>query len=48
VYLRIGWTRADLWEKIWSSSRGSAEEVEGELDEEGAREKQLDLWRWWS
>jgi len=42
--------RADLWEKVWSAGRGSAEEVERELDdeEEGAREKRLDPRRRWS
>lgn len=36
----------DLWERVWSSGKGSAEEVERELDEEEeAREERLDLWR---
>jgi AbrB family looped-hinge helix DNA binding protein len=36
----------DLWERIWGSGKGSAEEVERELDEEEeAREKRLNLWR---
>jgi len=34
-----------LWERVWSSSRGSAEEVERELDEdERAREEKLSKW----
>jgi AbrB family looped-hinge helix DNA binding protein len=36
----------DLWERIWGSSKGSAEEVERELDEdERAREERLSGWR---
>jgi AbrB family looped-hinge helix DNA binding protein len=36
----------DLWERVWGSGKGSAEEVERELDEEEeAREERLDLWR---
>ena len=36
----------DLWEKIWGSGEGSAEEVERELDEdERAREERLSRWR---
>lgn len=36
----------DLWEKIWGSGKGSAEEVERELDEdERAREERLSRWR---
>ena len=36
----------DLWERIWGSGKGSAEEVESEPDdEEEAREKRLNLWR---
>lgn len=36
----------DLWERVWGSGKGSAEEVERELDEEEeAREKRLNLWR---
>ena len=36
----------DLWERVWGSGKGSAEEVESELDEEEeAREKRLNLWR---
>ena len=35
----------DLWEGVWGSGKGSAEEVESELDEEEAREERLDLWR---
>ncbi len=36
----------DLWERVWGSGKGSAEEVESELDEEEeAREKRLNPWR---
>jgi AbrB family looped-hinge helix DNA binding protein len=36
----------DLWERVWGSGKGSAEEVERELDEEEeAREERLNLWR---
>lgn len=36
----------DLWERVWGSGKGSAEEVESELDEEEeAREKRLNLRR---
>jgi len=36
----------DLWKRVWGSGKGSAEEVERELDEEEeAREERLDLWR---
>jgi len=35
----------DLWDRVWKSSRGSAEEVERELDEEERnREKRVDGW----
>jgi AbrB family looped-hinge helix DNA binding protein len=36
----------DLWERVWGSGKGSAEEIESELDEEEeAREERLSLWR---
>jgi AbrB family looped-hinge helix DNA binding protein len=36
----------DLWERVWGSGKGSAEEVERELDEdERAREERLSKWR---
>ena len=36
----------DLWERVWGSGKGSAEEVERELDEdERAREERLSRWR---
>lgn len=36
----------DLWERVWGSGKGSAEEVEKELDEdERAREERLSRWR---
>jgi hypothetical protein len=34
-----------LGENSGGSGKGSAEEVESELDEEEAREERLDLWR---
>jgi hypothetical protein len=36
----------DLWERVWGSGKGSAEEIERELDEdERAREERLSKWR---